>query len=79
MDIESRPAAQEPGGVTGSTALLVRLQKAKPFRVLYGGLCNTSSGVGFIADVENAIHWVARWLWGSARGLTPTCTKCGCI
>jgi outer membrane protein insertion porin family len=43
-------------GATASSLrsdLLVKVQEAKPYRLLYGGLYNSKNGVGFIADIEN--------------------------
>jgi outer membrane protein insertion porin family len=52
VDIESRPSGTASGSGIG-TDLLVKVQEAKPYRLLYGGLYNSRSGVGFIADIEN--------------------------
>ena len=37
--------------------LLVNVAEPKPFRLLYGGLYDSGGGPGFIADLQNHIHW----------------------
>ena len=53
VDIESHPSGGDSLPNANGADLLVKVREAQPFRVLYGGLYSTSSGVGFIADVEN--------------------------
>ncbi|MCX6630279.1 MAG: hypothetical protein NTW28_21890, partial [Candidatus Solibacter sp.] len=53
VDVESRPSGSNNFTGKIGTDLLVKLRESKPFRVQYGGLYNTSAGVGVIADFEN--------------------------
>jgi outer membrane protein assembly complex protein YaeT len=63
VDIESRPSGDNAYAPQIGADLVVKVEEAKPFQVLYGGLYSTASGVGFIADFQN------RNTLGSARVL----------
>jgi outer membrane protein assembly complex protein YaeT len=63
VDIQSLPSDFGAYPNKTATKLRVLVHEPKPFRLLYGPLYNTNSGMGFIADFEN------RNSLGSARVL----------